>query len=47
MFMSIVTDPIADLHARIRNSAHAQKIDMFVPYSKINTEIVRILKDEG
>ncbi len=45
--MSTVTDPIADLLARIRNAAHAQKIDMFVPYSKIKTEIVRILKDEG
>jgi len=45
--MSTVTDPIADLLARIRNAAHAQKIDMFVPYSKIKAEIVRILKDEG
>jgi small subunit ribosomal protein S8 len=45
--MSTVTDPIADLLARIRNAAHAQKVDMFVPYSKIKTDIVRILKDEG
>ena len=45
--MSTVTDPIADLLARVRNAAHAQKVDMFVPYSKIKTEIVRILKDEG
>jgi len=45
--MSTVTDPIADLLARVRNATHAQKIDMFVPYSKIKTEIVRILKDEG
>ena len=45
--MSTVTDPIADLLARIRNAAHAQKIDMFVPYSRIKTEVVRILKDEG
>jgi small subunit ribosomal protein S8 len=45
--MSTVTDPIADLLARIRNAAHAQKVDMFVPYSKIKTEIVRILRDEG
>jgi small subunit ribosomal protein S8 len=47
IFMSTVTDPIADLLARIRNAAHAQKVDMFVPYSKIKTEVVRILKDEG
>jgi small subunit ribosomal protein S8 len=45
--MSTVTDPIADLIARIRNATRAQKIDMFVPYSKIKAEIVRILKDEG
>ncbi len=45
--MSTVTDPIADLLARVRNAAHAQKVDMFVPYSKIKAEIVRILKDEG
>jgi small subunit ribosomal protein S8 len=45
--MSTVTDPIADLLARIRNGAHAQKRDMFVPYSRIKAEIVRILKEEG
>jgi small subunit ribosomal protein S8 len=45
--MSTVTDPIADLLARIRNAAQAEKIDMFVPYSKIKAEVVRILKDEG
>jgi small subunit ribosomal protein S8 len=45
--MSTVTDPIADLLARVRNAARAQKIEIFVPYSKIKAEIVRILKDEG
>src|SRR2546421_2969621 len=45
--MSTVTDPIADLLARVRNAANAQKPEMFVPYSKIKSEIVRILKDEG
>ena len=45
--MSTVTDPIADLLARVRNAANAQKPEMFVPYSKIKAEIVRILKDEG
>jgi small subunit ribosomal protein S8 len=45
--MSTVTDPIADLLARVRNGAQAQKIDIFVPYSKIKAEVVRILKDEG
>jgi small subunit ribosomal protein S8 len=45
--MSTITDPIADLLARIRNAVHAQKPDVFVPYSQIKTEIVRILKEEG
>ena len=45
--MSTVTDPIADFLARVRNAAQAQKTEMFVPYSKIKAEIVRILKEEG
>jgi len=45
--MSTVTDPIADFLAQMRNAARAQKAEMFVPYSKIKAEIVRILKDEG
>jgi small subunit ribosomal protein S8 len=45
--MSTVTDPIADLLARVRNGARAQKIDIFVPYSRIKAEVARILKDEG
>jgi len=45
--MSTVTDPIADLLARIRNGAQAQKSDMFVPYSRIKADIVKILKQEG
>jgi small subunit ribosomal protein S8 len=45
--MSTVTDPIADLLARVRNAAASQKPEMFVPYSKIKSEVVRILKEEG
>jgi small subunit ribosomal protein S8 len=45
--MSTVTDPIADLLARVRNGARAQKLEIFVPYSKMKAEIARILKDEG
>jgi len=45
--MSTVTDPIADLLARIRNAAQAQKPEMFVPYSRIKAEVVKILKEEG
>ncbi|MGH8095463.1 MAG: 30S ribosomal protein S8 [Chthoniobacterales bacterium] len=45
--MSTVTDPIADLLARVRNSTQAQRMEMFVPYSKVKSEIIRILKEEG
>src|SRR5436305_11198919 len=45
--MSTVTDPIADLLARVRNGAQAQKPELFVPYSRIKADIVRILKEEG
>src|SRR5206468_1524449 len=45
--MSTVTDPIADLLARVRNGAQAQKPELFVPYSRIKAEIARILKEEG
>ncbi len=45
--MSTVTDPIADLLARVRNAGAAGKHEMFVPYSKIKSEIIRILKEEG
>src|SRR3989441_13026903 len=45
--MSTVTDPIADLLARVRNAAASQKPEMFVPYSKIKSDVARILKDEG
>ena len=45
--MSTVTDPISDLLARVRNAAAAQKPELFVPYSKIKSDIIRILKEEG
>jgi small subunit ribosomal protein S8 len=45
--MSTVTDPIGDLLTRVRNAAAAQKDEMFVPYSKIKSDVVRILKEEG
>ncbi len=45
--MSTVTDPIADLLTAVRNSTRVQKMEMFVPYSKMKNEVVRILKQEG
>jgi small subunit ribosomal protein S8 len=45
--MSTLTDPIADLLTRLRNSNRALKADLLVPYSKIKSDVVRILKQEG
>jgi len=42
-----VTDPVADLLTRIRNANLAYKDDLFVPASKMNEAIVRILAAEG
>jgi small subunit ribosomal protein S8 len=43
----MLTDPIADMLTRIRNSTHikAEKVD--IPISKIKLEIAKILKEEG
>ena len=45
--MSTVTDPIADLLARVRNGARAQQPEVLIPYSKIKAEVARVLKEEG
>jgi len=42
-----LTDPIADLLTRIRNGIRARHQRVDIPGSKLKTEIVRILKDEG
>lgn len=42
-----VTDPIADLLTRIRNANLANHDTVEVPASKLNIEILRILRDEG
>ena len=42
-----MTDPIADMLARIRNANTAKHDTVDVPASKIKTEIARILLDEG
>ena len=43
----MLTDPIADMLTRIRNSTHirAEKVD--IPISKMKLEIAKILKEEG
>lgn len=42
-----VTDPIADMLARIRNAGLAQHTQAAMPYSKIREAIAKILKEEG
>lgn len=45
--MSALTDPIADLLTRIRNATRVHKKEFFVPYSKMKSDIIAILKREG
>lgn len=42
-----MTDPIADMLTRIRNSVHARHQRVDVPTSRFKTEIARILEQEG
>mgnify|MGYP001084932852 CR=1 FL=1 len=41
----MMTDPIADMLARIRNAAQARQRRVDMPVSKLKTEIARILKE--
>jgi small subunit ribosomal protein S8 len=43
----IVSDPIADMLTRIRNSNAARHAEVKVPASRLKLEIARVLKDEG
>ena len=40
-------DPIADFLTRVRNANMKKKEKVDIPFSKIKTEIARILKEEG
>ncbi len=40
----MIMDPIGDLLTRIRNAYLARKEDMSVPYSRIKSDILKILK---
>ena len=42
-----MTDPIADMLARVRNAALAQHANTRIPASKLKHSIAKILKDEG
>jgi small subunit ribosomal protein S8 len=42
-----MTDPIADMLTRIRNSLMARQDRVDIPSSKLKVNVARILKDEG
>ena len=42
-----MTDPIADMLARIRNAAQAYKEEVAIPASGVKEEIARVLREEG
>ncbi len=43
----LMTDPVADFLARIRNAIRARHQKVDVPASRLKLEIARILKEEG
>ena len=42
-----MTDPVADMLTRLRNASRARKSEFYVPYSKLKSEIARVLEKEG
>jgi small subunit ribosomal protein S8 len=42
-----MTDPISDFLTRIRNAASAGQEQVLVPFSKMKSELSRILQEEG
>lgn len=42
-----MTDPISDLLTRVRNGQRAGKTEVKLPASRLKTEILRVLKEEG
>lgn len=40
-----MTDPIADMIIRIKNSVMAGRKDLFIPHSKMKESVAKILKD--
>ena len=45
--MSVLTDPISDFLARLKNASRARNEEFTAPYSRIKAEIARILAEEG
>ena len=45
--MGVITDPIADFLIRLKNASRAGNAEFAAPFSKVKSEIARILKEEG
>jgi len=45
--MSFMSDPVADMLARIKNAYTANMDMLIMPYSRLKGEIARILEEEG
>src|SRR5262247_598841 len=45
--MAMVTDPVADMLARIRNGSLAEHEKVDIPTSKLKVRLAEILKEEG
>lgn len=43
----MITDPISDMLARIRNAQAVRKAELTLPYSKVKFHIAKILETEG
>ncbi|KAA0258459.1 30S ribosomal protein S8 [Deferribacter autotrophicus] len=43
----VMTDPISDMLARIRNATMVKKQEVAIPYSKLKEAIAEIMKEEG
>ncbi len=43
----MMTDPLSDMLARIRNALDAQKITVAVPYSRLKFGVAKVLEKEG
>ncbi len=42
-----MNDPIADMLTRLRNATASRKSELSMPYSKLKSEVAKILKKEG
>jgi small subunit ribosomal protein S8 len=45
--IGVISDPIADMLTRIRNSNSARQAEVKAPASRLKLEIARVLKEEG